>query len=665
MAGYDPEIFGGLAESSAGYDPDIFPPSQPVKLPKLSQKRGTGNDNLDRANAVGTGFNRGLTRLAGLPVDTTANVLDLVKAAVGAPYTAITGKAAPDWLQLGDRAKVVGSSEWMMDKARGIRGGQVMLDPQNPDLEGSGWQTAGSGLTAAIGAKSLPGLAGSAGLGAASSLAGQAVYDKTGSPELALLAAMLPAAGLQGAGELAKRGIRGGEAGRRQMEQRVADLRAAGIENPTLGLASGNRVIGGVENLLQSTPGAVGRMSRAREEAIAALQTRAEEAAALASPTRGAREAGQQVQSGIEAFRDRFRARQGQLYTELDNQIPGQTPTQVPSTTATLNRLTAAIPGAPSLSGVMRNGRLQNLSEALAADAAGGTLPYSAVRQTRTMVGDELSGSPLVSDVPRGQWKQVYGALSDDLRGAANQAGPDAQRAFNRANDYTRTGMERIDTLQGFANKKAPEQAFTALANTGKENVSVLRAVKKSLPDSARGAVAGTVIERLGKATPGQQNEAGNAWSAERFLTNYNRMTPEARRELFAGFRNADDVRANVEAIAKAAAMMREGGKLWNNPSGTAAALTARGVLAGGGLGYLVDPMVPLGTAAGLGTARAAASLVNSPRVRNAAMSQGQGLPGLLSREGLTAFGASGLLGLPQPAGLLSLDQPLLLEQPR
>ena len=45
---------------------------------------------LDAPNALASGFDRGLVRYAGLPVDTLANVVDLGKAAIGAPYTAIT-----------------------------------------------------------------------------------------------------------------------------------------------------------------------------------------------------------------------------------------------------------------------------------------------------------------------------------------------------------------------------------------------------------------------------------------------------------------------------------------------------------------------------------------------------------------------------------------------
>lgn len=618
---------------------------------------------IDSGNAVGTGFHRGLARLAGLPVDTVANVIDLGKAAIGAPYIAATGKAPPKWLEPTDRSKVVGSGDYLLSKLRGTEAGRFMVDPSNPEYEGGYLQTMGGGMSGAVGGPASAGqVATRSVLGALSTSAGKAAFDATGSVPLAIAASMLPTGAAQGAEFALKHGVRGGEAGRRDMEQRVADLKAAGIEHPTLGLASGNRTIGGVENLLQSTPGAIGVMGKAREQAIAALQAKAEQAAAMASPNRGARQAGQQVQEGIEAFRDRFRARQGELYSALDQQIPAQTPTQVPATTAALSRLTAPIPGAPALSGVMQNPRLQRLAEALQSDAAGGTLPYGAVKSTRSMVGEELSGNPLVSDVPRGQWKQVYGGLSQDLRGAAAQAGPDAQRAFSRANDYTRAGMERLDTLRSFANKNTPEQAFTALANTSKENVSLLQSVKKSLPQQARGSVAGTIIDRLGRATPGQQNDMSDAFSPERFLTNWSRMSPEARRELFSGFKNSDQVRADVEAVARAASMMRDNSRLWSNPSGTAAALTARGALAGGGLGYLFDPMVPLAVGGSMGLARGAGGLLTSDRVRNLAM-RPDAAPSLLGMTGFRADVGGGLLDLMQQQrerGLLDVlgDEP-------
>lgn len=69
---------------------------------------------LDRVNAVGTGFNAGLAGIAGMPVDTAANVIDLGKAALGYGVSKITGEAPPKALEVdSDRSNVVGSTQWI------------------------------------------------------------------------------------------------------------------------------------------------------------------------------------------------------------------------------------------------------------------------------------------------------------------------------------------------------------------------------------------------------------------------------------------------------------------------------------------------------------------------------------------------------------------------
>ncbi len=94
--------------------------------------KGSGNAAVDAGNAVGTGYFRGLSSLAGLPVDTVANVLDLGKAALGSAYMSATGKAAPSALELTPRDQVVGSSAWLMNQARKTGFGRTMLAPGNP-----------------------------------------------------------------------------------------------------------------------------------------------------------------------------------------------------------------------------------------------------------------------------------------------------------------------------------------------------------------------------------------------------------------------------------------------------------------------------------------------------------------------------------------------------
>jgi len=616
----------------------------------------------DTGNAVGTGYFRGLTRLAALPVDTAANVLDLGKAAIGAPYIALTGKAPPSWLEVGNRANILGSGDNLVRNISKTRAGGL-INPANPEYEGGYAQAIGGGMNGVIRPNTVLQGVNQAVNSVAGTAAGKGVFDVTGSVPLAIAAGMSPTAIQSGSIDLTQRAIRGGEAGRKAMEQRIQDLKAAGIDNPTMGLASGNRLIGGIENLLQNTPGAVGVMRRSRDAAVGGLERKTAGAAETASPQRGALEAGTAIQGGITSFRDNFKTQQGLLYDKMDAYIPGQTPTNVTGTKGALAALNADIPGAPELSKQFKNARIMSIEAAMKSDTAGtpaipgtapspslllgsngqpafmspgraavpagpssGLLPFEAVKKTRTLVGNEIADGGLMADVPRSKWNAMYGALSGDMQAVANANGPQATQAFNRATDYTRAGIGRLDRVAPFADKVAPEQAFTSLMQSTRENVSTLQAVKKTLPEGARGTVAGTVIERLGKANNGVQNELGTAWSPDTFLTNWNKMTPQAQNELFSGFKNSAQVMGDVSAVAKATSMMRENSNLWANPSGTGANLAARGLLGAvgagslGAAGGLLNPMVPLGAgAAMLGANGLARGLTNRTNVDNAA----------------------------------------------
>lgn len=622
-------------------------------LSTAPKEAGERNAAVDGGNAVGTGFWRGAARMAGLPVDTVQNVLDLGKAGLGTAYHEVTGNPIPDALTVDpDRSKVVGSGDWIMKQARKSAPGRLMVDPANPDYEGGYLQAAGGSLAGGVvSPRGLPQLAHQAGMSVTSAALSKYVGDNTDNPALAVTAGMLPAATQLAAAQGVRRAVRGGEEGRVKMERRIRDLKSAGIENPTMGLASGNQMVGGLENLLQSTPGAVGTMGKARDAAIAGLSSKAAEAADMASPVRGSLESGQAIQSGVKAFREGFKNKQSALYDRMDQYIPPDQPVDVTNTRKTLANLNADIPGAPELSKQFKNGRIQAIEAAMASDTAGAPatvmvynrppvggggimnppvqvppvvvqvppgpptnrLPFQAVKKTRTLVGNEIADTNLASSVPRSKWSPLYGALSDDMQAAADAAGPDAARAYKRANDYTRAGMNRLDRVQPFTAPDAPEQSFQLLRRTLGENASTLQALKKTIPESARGTVAGTVIERLGKATPGQQNAAGDAWSPDTFLTNWNRMDAKARRELFSGFPNADKVRADVESVANATAMMRESSRMWANPSGSGANIAARMALGLTPVSYLIDPLAAAGMATGIGTTRLLSEALTNP----------------------------------------------------
>lgn len=628
-----------------------------------AEAAGTGSAALDAGNALGTGGNRGLLRLAGLPVDTVANVLDLGRAALGAPITAITGRT-PKMLEVPDRKTIVGSGDYLIDKARQAGATRALIDPVNPEYEGGYTQAAGGALAGVVAPSSWAQAANQALLSLGGVLGGKAAYDATGNPALAITAGMLPAAGQQALIGAAQYGVRGGEKGRQEMAQRVQDLKNAGVDEPTLGLASGNKLIGGVENLLQSTPGAIGIMGKSRDKAVEGLQRKADRIAALASPDRmGAVEAGQALEKGIRGFRDQMKDRQGELYDRMDASIAPQTPVDVTGTRSMLSNLNASIPGAPNLSKQFRNSRIQSIEDAIQADTAPGRsgllgtgsmnqLPFEALKKTRTLVGGEIADNTIASDVPRSKWNPLYGALTEDMRAAASASGPAATKSFNQATDYTRSALDRLDRIAPFAQASAPEQNFRAFAQSAKENTSTLQAVKKSLGEDARGTLAGTIIERLGKARNGVQNDTGTAWSPETFLTNWNAMSPGSRAELFSGFKNAAEVRTTIENVARATSMMRESSRMWANPSGTSANVAARSLLASvpaagaAAAGGLINPLVPAGIGAGLLSTRMAAGALTSPSVVRAAAQPYYVSPGLLGAQAGSLIGG-GLLSYP------------------
>jgi hypothetical protein len=118
-------------------------------------------------------------------VDVLANVVDLGKAAIGAPYTAITGKPAPDALMPLDRSKVIGSGDWLLKQAGKNKVTSAVVNPANTDYEGGYLQAIGGGMALATNPMQ-------AALGAASAVAGKGVYDATGSEAAAITASMLP-----------------------------------------------------------------------------------------------------------------------------------------------------------------------------------------------------------------------------------------------------------------------------------------------------------------------------------------------------------------------------------------------------------------------------------------------------------------------------------------
>jgi hypothetical protein len=563
---------------------DISPPARSI----APQPPATW---ADRGQALEGGVLRGGAYLAGLIPDTISNAIDLGKAAVGTGYHLATGNPIPSALEVNNSPSPVGA--WLsslLDKSP-----ITTTQPTRPDDAASRYLAAAGSVVpgAFAGGGGAVGPTVRALAGAMPSvLAGQSVAEAhpfqsdTANNAASALAQALTGYAAPAAAKGAIRGVSPAT-----MQENIQTFRDAGAE-PSLAQAAGTRRMQFLESGLSKIPGSAGVIQQAAEDQAQALrggvdQTVSNIAPGGVSPERAGRAINQGI-LGEGGFKDQFNAAAQSLFDKVNDHIPPGSPVGVNNTLATLDAVAKPNPLAPSTTAALINPKLAQIRTSLLSDVGeDGSLPYSAVSNLRSQVGEMLTGSDLTTDIPRMQVKRLYGALSSDLKGAAQDAGPDAAQAFSRAQTYYSAGMGRMDTLADVLDRNGgPEQVFTGAMAGTRDGATRLRAVMQSLAPEQQQVVAATVFKRMGQATAGNQSAAGDVFSPESFLTRYNQMSPEAKSALFD---RVPGLQEQAENMADVAANLRNSSQVFKNASGTAAAEqqthTMRDLLVGSLLG--------------------------------------------------------------------------------
>jgi hypothetical protein len=502
----------------------------------------------DRANAALGGVNRGIAGLGGLAVDTVENALNLGIAGVGGLATAL-GRAdlAPQPLR-----GSLGGSEWLAQRMQ--RGGINTQNPRPDDPASRALYTGG----VIAGGSMIPGVRPGPVAGAA---AGGAVASEALGPEWA--GVMTPAAATQSAAA-AKNAVAN------RVQQNVQNFKAAG-STPSVGQATESNFLQALESLLSKFPGGQGVFRSFSEY----QQRRMGERTATGT---SAEDAGRAIERGTKSFIATSKAEWKRLDDAMAAKIPATARFRPASTVSALDELTAVTPGAEKTTGALVNPKVAEIKANIAADlqANNGQIPFEALRALRSRVGSMLDDS-LVSGIPNGELKKLYGALSEDLKAAANAAG--AGKEFARQNNFYAARMDRIEeTLERVVGTgKHPEDIFRAFMPTDANQANKIRGVMRSLEPADREIVTQAVVDRLGRATPGKQSDTGDVFSSERFLTNWNRLSSGAKAQLFPD----EAMRKSLDKIAAASANIRRGSSVFVNPSGSAGAGAAYGVGAG------------------------------------------------------------------------------------
>lgn len=474
-----------------------------------------------------------------------------------------------------------------------------------------GTQLAGATLGGTFGAVGgLPGMAAGSTLGAGG---GEELYKLTSQALGAVDTRSLPqhlgdtaiagASGLGGpGGAVASAGVkggvktamRGGKEGRREAVKAVQDLKRFDT-HPSVAQATQKAWMDSLESGMSRFPGSAGvlrkRVKATSERVQKGIQVRADK---LAGGRADPEMAGKTIKRGIEeGFIPEFKDKAGVLFGKLEQAIPADKPTPIGNYKAILEGLASPVPGAEATSAAIQNPALRRYLDALTVDLGAqslleGNMPFSAVMGVRRAIGQKLSGTDLIADVSRGELKAVYAALSRDIETAAAAHSDEALKAFKRANRYYSAGIGRVeDFLEPLAKKVEPERIFENLWSGSKAGPTKVRTVMRSLSPAERRVVASSYMQRLGRAPASQQNQAGDVFSFETFLTRWNQMDERAKDAVF-NYPEMKGTRADLDRIARAAERSRESSRAFFNPSGTAGALTGTSLITGGTASGLV-----------------------------------------------------------------------------
>jgi len=277
--------------------------------------------------------------------------------------------------------------------------------------------------------------------------------------------------------------------------------------------------------------------------------------------------AGQAIRQGAERYSRQTATTLSRLYDKA-NQLAGDIKIIPQQTMAKLDERIARLQNDPSAP----EGAAQELIRFR--DNISKGVDVQGLRDARTRLSQGVYDGKLRSSSDTAMWKDILGNLSDDISNGLTQAGKgQAARAFNVADKGWAARAEHIDeVLQPILGKgRSGEDIVGSIESMARGssggNARLSRLLANMTPEES-GNVRSVIIDRMGKATAGNQTAAGDVFSPSTFLTNWNKMTPQAKASLF----NDTQLRSDLNDVALLAEKMKASQAL-SNFSNTGVAL--------------------------------------------------------------------------------------------
>jgi hypothetical protein len=391
-------------------------------------------------------------------------------------------------------------------------------------------------------------------------------------------------------------------------KQKMEDI---GITNPSAGMVTGNPTVNLMEQALASAPTSTKIMHDNAAQVINQIDNYSKELATKYGGIRTTAEASEELLGAARSARLRYDAATNKMYGAVNDFMPEKLVSDGQFTTEFVNKYLAQskrATGKEALDPALRQ------AEKVLQDAKNGVLSYNQLKDFRSslMANIRSAESQGALSASNRKIKELIGYVTKDLDAlVARSENPKALSAYKAANKYVRDNTGKMGGLTYVDNiiKRGEVRATNALnyvLSGAKDGGEDLIKLKSMLKPEEYNVLSGYVLGRMGLPTPGiaaaseigeQAVREGSEYIAEQgfsprtFITNWNKLSKEAKEALFNSTDHKDlvpeldNLVSVIDRVGKSAQQMA-------NPSGTARVLGALSIFgigaADAGLGKLV-----------------------------------------------------------------------------
>lgn len=217
---------------------------------------------------------------------------------------------------------------------------------------------------------------------------------------------------------------------------------------------------------------------------------------------------------------------------------------------------------------------------------------YQGIKDLRTSIGELLDDPQRLASagISQGELKRVYGALTDDLKGAVGRSGGEkAAKAFDVANSFAaKVAKERevLDSVLGknLSDEKVFDRISAMAGSTARADQAGLLKVKAAVGKEGWDEIASAVISKIGRDPDGN-------FTPDRFITGYGKLSEAGKTALFGGNKELASSLDDIVSVSRRFKQLNQ----YANPSGTA----QNAMFGAGGVGLALDPVTTISTVAG------------------------------------------------------------------